>query len=68
MVVLSRGQLPKGISLVGGRSRGLFILSTRPGTITQGLQTGDQLIKVPHTLLYLFHTMSLSRIGWFYDG
>ena len=43
-VVLSRGQLGVGITLVGGRGNGIFISSNRSNT--HGLQNGDQIIQV----------------------
>lgn len=43
-IVLPWGKLGEGVTMLGGRGRGIFFHIKKPDA--KGLQTGDQIIKV----------------------
>ena len=75
-VLLPRGQLGRGLKLVGGRGYGVFVHSHRH--TSRGLQTGDQITKVtspiqpsptaPANHQCLHETMSTISGRWSING
>ena len=51
-VILPWGRLGDGVSLIGGRGRGIFIYSQKEDS--RGLQTGDQVLKVRNLITSIF--------------
>ena len=51
-VILPWGRLGDGVSLIGGRGRGIFIYSQKEDS--RGLQTGDQVLKVRNLITSTF--------------
>lgn len=55
--MLPWGKLGEGVSMVGGRGRGIFFNTLKADS--RGLKSGDQLIKVTHT-----HTHTILSINF----
>ena len=59
-IVIPWGKLGEGISLVGGRGRGLFFHTAKADN--RGLQDGDQLIKVCSRKLTLINNLNSKTV------